>query len=105
MIATSPYSPVAAGGIEPPMKRLSGTHTSLCMTLPWGAGVVLPHCSERDGFTVPLAEAAAFPDPEPPRGFEPRSARYQRAALPLCYGGETADGAGLEPDTRRVRIA
>ena len=48
---------------------------------------MLPYSPEGTGFTVRLTEAAVFPDPEPPLGIEPRSARYQRAARPLSYGG------------------
>lgn len=35
---------------------------------------------------------------EPALGIEPRSARYEGAALPLCYAGMAAS-AGLEPAT------
>ena len=38
------------------------------------------------------------PDLEPSRGFEPRSARYRRAALPLSYDG-VADSLGHDPNT------
>lgn len=34
----------------------------------------------------------------PSRGFEPRSARYRRAALPLSYDG-VADRIGHDPNT------
>ena len=40
------------------------------------------------------------PDLEPSRGFEPRSARYRRAALPLSYDG-VADSLGNDPNTQR----
>jgi hypothetical protein len=55
-------------------------------------GEMVSRCSaallpRRDRITVRLTEAAVFPDPEPPLGIEPRSARYQRSARPLSYGG------------------
>ena len=39
-------------------------------------------------------------DLEPSRGFEPRSARYRRAALPLSYDG-VADRIGHDPNTQK----
>lgn len=40
------------------------------------------------GFTDPVRNPALSPRLEPPLGIKPRSARYQRAALSLSYGGE-----------------
>ena len=60
---------------------------------------MLPQAHRRTRFTVVLTEAAVFPAPMVPRpGIEPRSARYQRAALPLCYQG-VAEHGGIEPRT------
>ena len=40
------------------------------------------------------------PKLEPPLGIKPRSARYQRAALSLCYGG-MAENLGNDPNALR----
>ena len=55
----------------------------------WWAGVVSIHSPEGTSFTDSLTKPSSFPalNMEPPLRIKLRSARYQRAALSLCYGG------------------
>ena len=79
---------------------------TLLLTVNWSVATESNGSPSGNGFTGRVRNPALSPrlNLEPPRGVEPRSARYRRAALPLSYDG-MAGRRVFETHTFRVPSA